>query len=134
MVWGAGQHVIPANVDQQVHLLRRALGDCNKARRFVATYGRRGYRFIHDVVEKPQLSRPADIAGALWRSGQSRSQPLPDAASAERAFLLILKDEIVVPPNSDLGRLVLAAASLPAPLLKAAVDLVAELRGDLAAD
>lgn len=138
LVWGADQHVIPANVDQQVYLLRRAFGDDSKAPRYIATFGRCGYRFIHDVVEKCRASRSGDIAGPSGarqpgspvpgqRSGDS---PASVVGGAETTMRIILRDEIVITPNSDLGRLVLAAVSLPASSQRAALDFVARLRGD----
>jgi DNA-binding winged helix-turn-helix (wHTH) protein len=138
MVWGADQHVIPANVDQQVYLLRQALGDSSKAPRYIATFGRCGYRFIHAVVERLHPIRHGDVAGTVL--AQQSGVPIaryhagnPTASVARGAdgtVLMVFRDEIVVRPNSDLGRLVLTAASLPAPLQKAAVDLVAKLRAD----
>jgi hypothetical protein len=130
--------VIPANVDQQVYLLRRAFGDDSKAPRYIATVGRCGYRFIHDVVERRQqngssdavrtvLERQSAAPIALYRA---LNPTAPVARDPDGTILVIFRDEIVIPPNSDLGRLVLTAASLPARLQKAAVDLVASLRAD----
>jgi DNA-binding winged helix-turn-helix (wHTH) protein len=124
MAWGVDQHVIPANVDQQVYLSRRAFGDDSKAPRYIATFGRRGYRFVHDVVERRQQNGSGNVAGTVLAeqaeptlAQQRRADSPPSlAGDTDRTILIVFKDKIVIQPNSDLGRLVLAAASLPAPV------------------
>ena len=127
LVWGHGHSVSAAIVDQHVYLLRQALGDSSKAPRYIATFSGCGYRFIHEVVEKCRPGQSGDVARS---AGGQQLGPAPVAGSTGRTILVVFKDEIVIPPNSDLGRLVLAAASLPKRLQKAALDLVANLRGD----
>src|SRR5215467_5892806 len=52
MAWKPDEHVIPANADQHVYLLRRGLGDSSKSPRYIATFPKCGYKFIHVVVER----------------------------------------------------------------------------------
>jgi predicted ATPase len=54
-----------ANLKIQVSALRRALGDGQGGRRYIATIPGRGYNFVAPVrVEKPQAPPPATIASA----------------------------------------------------------------------
>jgi DNA-binding winged helix-turn-helix (wHTH) protein/Tol biopolymer transport system component len=48
-----------ANLSQQIFLLRKALGEDPRDHRFVATVPRRGYRFVADVVELPEIASAA---------------------------------------------------------------------------
>ncbi len=49
-----------ANLNQQIFLLRKLLGEDPKAPRFIQTVPRRGYRFVAEVVERIDESAPIE--------------------------------------------------------------------------
>ena len=49
-----------ANLTQNIFVVRKALGEEPGQQRFIATFARRGYRFVADVLENPE--EPPDVA------------------------------------------------------------------------
>jgi DNA-binding winged helix-turn-helix (wHTH) protein/pimeloyl-ACP methyl ester carboxylesterase len=87
------------NLNHNISVLRRALGEQGLDRRFIETVPRVGYRFVGEVT----------------RSGDCPQPPVPPAASART-----LRQEIRFCTSSDCTRLAYSAVGTGPPMVKAA--------------
>jgi pimeloyl-ACP methyl ester carboxylesterase len=87
-IWG-GRFVTETAVTSRIKQARRALGDDGQSQRLIRTVHGRGYRFIADVVEGPQLLRPPSRPRAV-EAGQppNRASGAPGEASPPVRYTL----------------------------------------------
>lgn len=81
------------NLNQNISLLRRVLGECPRDRRFIATVPGRGYRFV----------APVRTTGETERYGTSTAEPLPERRTRTGIAILPFVDLTGDPANEQLG-------------------------------
>lgn len=73
----AGKIVSDATVNGCIKAARQALGDSGRAQRYIATYSRRGYRFVADLeIPEPQSTHTeSEVAASTGRTSSSAGRP-----------------------------------------------------------
>ena len=82
-VW-TEQFVEEGNINKNISMLRRALGEGDKGQQYIETVPKRGYRFVADV-RKVNGDEPLDsVTEIAGRSEEIREQTRPTVRAAER--------------------------------------------------
>jgi len=103
-----------ANLTQNIFVVRKALGEAPGQQRFIATFARRGYRFVADVLEHSEEPRDVPEQGAPVTPAQ---RPRHRRAIASGGALLLglaaLSSALLHRPVSSVVEPIRAIAVLP---------------------
>src|SRR5215470_19879026 len=80
-IWG-NRFVSESALSSRIKSARRAVGDTGRDQRIIKTIYGRGYRFVADVLEKPQLDGPAHGEAAAGPVAEDTRAPADQALRA----------------------------------------------------